>query len=332
MDSQRSFTRIIANGIRLCLTGLLILLSAEQAVTAQEQAPIPEEAVNLYALGPNDVLSIQVLEAEEINGREVRIDNSGFINLPMVGRLQAAGLTLRELEEAVSARLSKFIREPQVAISVSDFRSQPVSILGAVNNPGVHQLQGPQTLLEVVSLAGGLRQDAAYRASITRRAEQGPIPLAGAGLDESGRFFVAEADLASAMEGQNPAANILVRGNDVISVPRAPLIYIMGEVKKPGGFVLDGRESITVLGALARAEGLAPSAAPAKAMIVRGTGTANRTEIPVDLKGILKAEDADVHMKADDLLFVPASGSKRAFSKALETAVTLGLGLAIYRR
>ncbi len=216
---------------------------------------------------------------------------------------------------------------------MSEFRSQPVSVLGSVRTPGVHQIRGRKTLFEVLSLAGGLNPDAGSSIKITRRKEAGPLPLPGTKDDASGEFQVAEVAVKSVMEARNPQENIEVLPNDVVSVPRADLVYVIGAVKKAGGFVLSEKEKISVLQALSMAEGLDKSAASKEARILRPVGDSEtRLEIPVNLKEIMTGKSGDVSLLANDILFVPVNGPKNAFTRGLEAAIQIGTGVAIYRR
>lgn len=225
------------------------------------------------------------------------------------------------------------MNEPVVTVTVASFRSQPVSLLGAVTNPGVHQLQGRKTLFEVLSLAGGLRQDAGSSIKITRRKEWGPIPLPTAQPDSTGEFWVAEVNVKSVLEARNPQENIIVQPHDVISAPRGQLVYVIGAVRKAGGFVMGERETISVLQALSMAEGLDKVSSAKNAKVLRPQpGGAARTEIPVDLTKILTGKARDVHLQADDILFVPTSATKGAAMRGVEAAVQITTGLVIWRR
>jgi polysaccharide export outer membrane protein len=286
-----------------------------------------------YVLGPDDQIVIHVLDSDEIGVSPFRIDMRGSINVPLAGRLQAAGLTVEQLEVALTARLTEYFKTPVVTVSVFEFRSQPVSVLGAVNTPGVHQIRGRKTLFEVISEAGGLKNEAGNGIKITRRKEFGPIPLPGATTDASGEFSVAEVSVKSVMEARNPQENIQIQPNDVISVPKAELVYVIGAVKRAGGFVLSEREHISVLQALSMAEGLDRVASPANAKILRASNdAATRAEIPVDVNRILAGKISDVQMLANDILFIPNSAAKSAAMRGLEAAIQLGTGVAIYRR
>jgi len=283
-----------------------------------------------YVLGPDDQITIRALDAEEISDKPFTIDTSGYVNLPMLGRIQAAGLTVPQLESAIAAKLKEFVWEPHVAVTVSEFHSQPISVIGAVNTPGVQQLRGRKTLVEVLSGAGGLRPDAGYRVTIQRKAERGPIPLPGAKPDPTGQFSLAQVSMPSIMTNLHPEENIQIQPNDVISVPRAEMIYVVGEVKKSGGFPLDERETLSVLKAVSLSEGLLSTASPGSVRIIRGQG-ADREEIPIDLRRILSGKAEDVSLRANDILFVPSSVSKKASIRAIEAAIQLGTGIVIWR-
>ena len=291
------------------------------------------ETPSNYLLGPDDQIMILASDAEEISNKPVRIDMRGNINLPMIGRLRAAGLTADLLEAEIENRLRKYLQEPDVAISITEFRSQPISILGAVQTPGVHQLQGRKNLFGVLSLAGGLRPDAGYSVKVTRRIEWGRIPLPGAADDPTGRFSVASVNTKAIMDATNPAENIEIRPEDVISVPKAELIYVIGAVRKSGGYVLGENETLSALQALALAEGLDRFAAPQSAKIMRAVpGQAQRAEIAVNIKTLMGGKSADVTLRADDILFIPTSVGKAAAVRGLESALQIGAGLAVYRR
>jgi polysaccharide export outer membrane protein len=306
------------------------LCFAAAAAAWQAQTPAPRAS---YALGPDDQLIIRALEAEEISEKPVRIDLSGYIRLPLVGRVKAAGLTVEQLEAEIAGRLKEFIKEPQVAVSITEFRSQPVSVIGAVKEPGVHQLQGRKTLIEMLSLAGGLSEDAGNVAKITRRLEFGRIPLPGAADDPTGQYSVAQVELRSVMEARNPQENVLIQPFDVISVPRAELVYVIGQVKKAGGFVLRERETMSVLQALSLAEGLDRVSAPQAAKILRQTPDGGqRTEIAVNVKKILEGKAGDVALQPQDILFIPASAAKAASLRAAEAAIQITTGMIIWRR
>src|SRR5882672_7496896 len=147
--------------LRLFAAALLLAAAFASPSTAGAQNSTEERSGSV--LGPNDQISIRALDAEEISDKTYRVSGSGDLTLPMIGTLRAAGLTVGQLESDVAAALRKYIRNPKVAISVTEFHSQPVSVIGAVTTPGIVQLQGKKTLVEVLSMAGGLRNDSGQR-------------------------------------------------------------------------------------------------------------------------------------------------------------------------
>ena len=286
-----------------------------------------------YPLGPGDQLAIQVVDAEEFNGKGFRVGEQGDLDLPLVGTLHAGGMTVTEFRRSLETALRKFIKQPMVSVSLAEMRSQPISVLGAVNSPGVHQLQGQKTLVEILAMAGGLRSEAGYRIKITRDLTWGTVPLPGATTDETGRYSVAEVDAKSLLEARSPAENIRVQPHDVVTVPAAEMIYVIGNVKKAGAFVMGNREKISVLQALAMAEGMDSMARSTDARILRAQGNdGSRIEVPVDLKKIMEGKAADVPMQSRDVLFVPNSSVKRIGLRALESMISIGSGLAVYTR
>jgi polysaccharide export outer membrane protein len=286
-----------------------------------------------YVLGPGDQVLVRALDVDEIGDKPALIDGQGYIKLPLAGRIRAASLTVEQLEAAITKELKLYVLDPQVTVSIAEYRSQPVSVLGAVGSPGVQQLQGRKTLFEVLSLAGGLRADAGHSIKITRQKGWGAVPLAGAVWDATGEFSVATVSVVSVMDARNPRENILICPYDVISVPRADMVYVIGSVKRAGGFVLNEKEHMSVLQALSLAEGLEITAAVRSARILRTvSGGAPRAEVAIDLRGIMQGRSRDVPLNAGDILFVPSSKAKSVSLRALEAALQIGTGIAIWRR
>jgi polysaccharide biosynthesis/export protein len=287
-----------------------------------------------YVVGPGDNLTINVIDLDELSKetKPFHVDLDGSIGLPLIGSINAAGLTVNQIGAEVADKVKKYVRDPQVTVAVSDFNSQPVSILGAVNEPGVHQLQGNKSLISVLSLAKGLRTDAGDRIEITREKARGPIPLPNAHVDLTGQFYTAELSARSVIEADRPEENIRIMPNDVISVPIAQLVYVVGSVQHAGGFPLNERQSISVLQALSLAGGLDHTAASQRAKLFRSVdGAARRTEISVNVKAILSGKSADLALNANDVLLIPNSMPKAAGLKVLEAALQTATGVAIYR-
>jgi len=309
---------------------------ASASLPAQTVAPEAARAPRGYILGPQDTLNIHVTDLVEFDPKTlgaVRIDGQGDVHLPLAGRIHAAGLTIEQMEKEVAAHLSRVMKNPEVTISIAEFRNHPVSVLGAVKNPGVYQVTGPKTLFEVLSLAGGLNPDASNRIKITRPASSGALPLANARRDLKGDFYIGELNVRDVMDAQSPDDNIQVLPDDVITVPKADLVYVVGAVHRSGGFPLNEKEHISVLQAVSLAEGLDKVAGSSHARILRQSEPgAERTEIAVNVQRILEGREKDVPLQANDILFIPANAAKSVSLRALEVAVQMGTGIAIFGR
>src|SRR6202047_1302514 len=219
----------ISRLLTLGLAGAFLIGSAaaqNPAATAsgEQKAKCDNQIRSTYLLGPDDQLEISGPELTDMPSKPIRIDGDGNVEVPLAGPVHVAGLTVQQTEQEMDKALSKYIRHPQVVVNVAEVRSQPVSVLGAVNSPGVHQVQGHKTVLEVLASAGGIRQDAGYSIRITRQVEWGCIPLPGAQLDASGKYSVAEVNLRKIMDAKTPEENIQIFPHDVISVPKAEMV------------------------------------------------------------------------------------------------------------
>jgi polysaccharide biosynthesis/export protein len=314
------------------LEGVIFILWGAMSCFAQTQQADLEQGLSTYAIGPGDQVAVSVLDLDEIGKDSYRVDMLGNLTLPLVGSIPVNGLTAEQTAGVIRERLGKYLKNPDVTVRLLEMRSQPVSVLGEVRNPGVIQLMGQKTLFEILSLAGGLNSDAGYLIRITREKQWGTIPLPDAKLDETGEFWVAEAGVKEIMDGSSPRTNISVKPNDVITVPKGEIVYVLGAVKKSGGFVLGGREKVTVLQALAMAEGLDRFADTGNSKIVRKTSDTNKPiEIRIDINKLLRGKTKDIPLTSDDILFVPLSGTKQAVARTLEAGVNIGSGIAIWR-
>ncbi|MGA2740638.1 MAG: polysaccharide biosynthesis/export family protein [Bryobacteraceae bacterium] len=320
--------------IGVALIGVALLIAGAAAVAQQPLAvagPPPDQPRTAYVLGPEDTVTIHAQNAPDLSEKPFRVDAEGEIKLPMIGRVHAGGLTIEQLEAEIVTRLKVYLVEPEVTVGITEFRSQPVSIVGAVATPGVHQLEGQKTLVEMLAIAGGLRPDAGPSVKLTRRLEFGRIPLPGAVDDSTHQFSIAEVNLKSVMEAKNPEFNIAIRPHDVISVPHAEVVYVIGEVNHAGALPLNEGDSLSVLEAVSSSGGMLHTAAISHARILRPVpGEQKRAELVVDLKKIMAGQSADIPLLAGDVLVVPGSTGKHAVYRALEAAVTAGTFIASY--
>jgi polysaccharide export outer membrane protein len=258
---------------------------------------------------------------------------NGNITLPLVGRIQAGGLTVEQFETALDTRLEKYVIDPQVSVTVVEFRSQPVSVFGAVTKPGVIQLRAGKTLYEVLSMAGGTTDTAGSTLTVTRLRENGKIPLPGATIDPTGQFSTAELNVQEILDGKNPATNIEIKPNDTISVSEASsnVIYVVGDVQHGGAFSLGGNKRISVLRALALAGGLGRTARPERARIIRGSpGEEKPQEVTVNLKQIFRGKTEDVALLPQDVLVIPTSSRKTFSVDTVPAIVSAAVYGAIY--
>lgn len=315
-------------------TGQNTTLPAQNATPTAEPTSKPDDSANTYVLGPNDQLIIRAVGIDEFNSqpdsKPAQIDMRGYVDVPIVGHVRAAGLTVQQFESALAEELRKYVRDPQVTVTVAEFKSQPVSIVGAVTQPGVYHLTGRNTLVEVLSQAQGLGEDAGNSINITREKKWGPIPLPNCAEDPSGKFYIASVNTKLLMQARDPNANIRVKPDDVISVPKAEMVYVVGDVNKAGAFVLNERDSISVLQAIAMAEGLGHAAATKRAQIIRRGDNQQRREIPTDVSKILSGKAPDVPLYANDILFIPTSAAKAAGIKTMDAIISAAALSIVY--
>jgi polysaccharide export outer membrane protein len=300
-----------------------IVAVAQQPAQPPANAAQPQAAPSIlptYILGPNDQILIRVPQADEINERPFRIDTEGFITVPIVGRVKAAGFTVQALEADLTVRLKEFIREPQVVISVVQFRSEPVFMMGAFRTPGIYPLQGRRTLIEMLSLVGGLQPNASRRIKIARRTEYGPIPLASAVLSADGKTSTVEISLESLTQNVNPDEDIVLQSYDIVTADRAERVYVSGEVAKTAAIELAERDSISVTQALTEAGGFTQYAIRDHVRVLRPVlGTTMRAQIDIDVKRVFEGKDVDFPLQPNDVVFV-ARDSKRALFVPIGTS------------
>ena len=289
-----------------------------QNVTPPPPRELPPDAIRPnYTLGVNDQILVRCPQADEINEKPFRIDVEGFVNMPLVGRVHVAGETIQELEEDLVKRLREYIRDPQVIISVTQFRNEPVFFVGAFNRPGIYPLQGGRTLVEMLTSIGGTQPNASRHLTITRRAEYGSIPLPNVVVDDQKKVSTVEISIGSLRNNVNPAEDILLQPYDVISIERAEQVFVSGEVGRTAGFDLGERDYITVAQVVSMAGGFSRESAKSKARILRPVLNTNRRYvIEVDLKRVFEGKANDEPLLPNDILYVPRSWAPTAWRLA----------------
>lgn len=253
------------------------------------------EKTSGYKVGPKDLLEIKVFEVPELNV-ELRVSEEGTIDLPLIGDVEVEGLTENELAAKLKTLLeSRYVQRASVAVQVREFRSKPISLIGAVKQPGPLSLSGRWTLLEALAAAGGLADNHGNVIYVFRTASNGLTDRV-------------EIDVNDLMVRGDARLNIPVFANDLINVP-APVritIFCLGEVARPGALEFSTTERTTVLAAIAHAGGLTDRAS-SKILIKRRNRSGKETEIEVNYKRIVSGKDPDVELLPNDVVVVKRS-------------------------
>jgi polysaccharide export outer membrane protein len=265
-------------------------------------------------VGGGDLLRVTVFGASDYN-HEVRVADDGSLTLPLIGTVRVAGMTTQEIATDLQARLSRggYFNNPQVDVFVKEYATQGVSVLGEVQKPGVYPLLGARTLFDVISSAQGTTQTAGDKVSIIHRDRPLHPEIVKLTYDAK----------------DSPQSNVRVLPGDTVVVQKAGIVYVVGDVQKPAGIVM-ANPNLTVLQAIALAQGTNPNAALDRATLVRKTAD-GQTDIPLRLKKMLAAKIPDMRVQPDDVIYVPNSMVKTSFKRGLEAAIQTISGVIIYR-
>lgn len=284
-------------------------------------------------LGSGDQLLVSVADLDEVTSRTVRIAEDGSVDLPMIGSVQAGGVSLPVFRAVLAAAYSKYVTNPQVSLQLVSSQNQLVSVIGDVNTPNVQELTGPLTLLAAITRAGGAKPDAGPQVIVTREARWGLLPIAGATMSPGTPFSRATLSLDDLVAEKTPENNILLRPGDVISIPKGSIVYVVGNVHRAGGFPLRSSGSLSVIEALALAEGLTANSKSDQSKILRPSPNKGekRLEIAVDIPKVLAGKQTDPQLFADDILYIPNSAAKTGARRAAEAILQVTTGLLIYR-
>ncbi len=260
-------------------------------------------------IGPDDSLSILLLDSEELS-KTWRVSSTGNVDLPYVGTITVAGMTVEQFQKDLAQRLRKYFWNPELSVYISEYRSQPITVNGAVDKPGTIQLEGSRALFDVIMKAGGPKE-AGEKVTVTRALSRGRIEWPSAKEQEDHMYSVAELDLKTVMDGHSAAANLRVQPYDIVTLDRGreqKLVYIIGGVTKPGAVELITQERVSLLRVLAAAGGLVKGSVPAKTQIMHiGPGGVRTEQATVNLKTIIDGKASDLELTAGDVVMVPAS-------------------------
>jgi polysaccharide biosynthesis/export protein len=304
----------------------------------QQLAALQQPRPGGTPIGAGDLIHIDVFDVPELS-RDARVSDTGDFTYPLIpGKISVAGLTVFQIEDKIGQLLVEngLVAHPQVSVFLKEQNSQPVTVVGAVNHPVVYQVVRPTTLLELLSAAGGISDEAGSQILISRPVREGgpgvqPVSDATSGAADQQTISIRLQDL---LESGDTKYNVPVYGGDIVSVPRAGMVYVLGAgIAAPGGYVLENHgDQLTVLKAVAMARGLTGFAKADGAVIMRiNPATGQRDEIHVRIKQMEKHRDEDPPMKSSDILYIPDSAGLKALAKGAGAALGLGTGIAIYR-
>jgi polysaccharide export outer membrane protein len=296
------------------------------AVVRPDPTRLLRRALTEYRVGARDLLEVEIYELEEPNKSKVvrtRVSQDGNIVVPLLGQLLAGGRTAQEIQTDITERLgADYLVHPTVNVLVAEHEARRVTVLGAVATPGTFHLQdNSTTLIDVLALAGGPSEKAGSEVYVVHAPlpeRDGAVALPAAATrtaaDGDPGLNIVKVDLRDLIERGDMSVNCVLEDGDVVQVPAAPQIFVMGEVRLGGAFPL--RTDITLLRAIALAGGLKPEATPSATVLIRSTAR-GRVTIPIDLNEVGAGSEKDLLMQADDVLVVnQSSGEKflRGFS------------------
>jgi len=261
-----------------------------------------------YLIGPEDVLEIEAYNVEELK-KTVRVNSQGDIALPLVGVIHVKGLTASEVEQFIAKKLDKYVQETAVTVFIKEYKSQRISVIGAVNKPNVFAVTGQRYLLDMLMMAEGLAKEAGSICYVIR-----PI-LKHSPTERSTTMVI---DLDELLVGGNLTLNIPVFAGDAIHVPKGGLIFVDGSVKVPGAYSFRSRTT-TLVQAISMAQGMNADAALSDIKIFRDNGKGEREAIPADYDAIRNGEQPDILLSENDIIIVPQSGVKNFFNGFVST-------------
>ena len=307
------------------LSLFLLILTAVLSAGAQATLPVSSKStteessapsVHALQIAAGDLLDLSVFDTPELSTK-LRVDEHGNVSLPLAGVLPVAGMTAEQAGLAIEARLrqTEILKDPHVSVTVLEYATQGVTVVGEVKNPGVYPLLGSHGLLDLISAAGGVTPNAGKAVTVTHRSDPDhPVIVK-----------------IESRPGSTAAVKVDISPGDTIMVSHAGIVYVVGDVGKPGGFLIENNDRLTVLQAVALAQGTNKTAALNQAKLIRKTET-GRQEMPVPLKKILSNNAADEPLADGDILFIPTSQAKNAAYRGMETALQMATGVVVYGR
>jgi polysaccharide biosynthesis/export protein len=302
-----------------CAAAFWALLIAQAMVGNAQQTGSPTtDVAPPLKIGPGDLLEVSMFENSDLSGR-FRVDERGDITVPLIGVVHVQGATAEEAAVMIERRFveAEILQpaESHATVFIAEYATQGITVTGEVKTPGVYPALGVRTLNDVVTAAGGVTMTAASKVVITHKS------------DPDNQITVEY--IPEALKPVIP--NVQIFPGDTVMVPRAGIVYVMGNVNRPGGFVLDGRNTLTVEEAMALAGGGGHAAAIKRAQLVRTLEDGRKEAITIPVNLIYKGQAPDVAMKDGDILYVPTSNGKLITEQAIISALSIGTSVAVYR-
>jgi len=273
---------------------LILILAASVILFAQGRGQ--ERYAADYRIGAKDLLNVSVFGLDELN-KTVRVSEDGKISLPLLGEVEVEGLTKTELEKKLSLLYGeKYLQNPQVTVFIREYQSKRISVLGAVKNPGPHEILGRQTLLQIISQAGGLTADAGYEIIVIRQLQDGTSTSLKISIED----LILNGDAR---------LNIPLEPNDIVNIPvdKTVFIYVFGKVGRPGAIQVKKSNIPTILQAIAQAGGFSERASKGGVLIKRKDKDGKEQQIKVNVKDIIKGKKPDIQLKENNVIYVPES-------------------------
>lgn len=276
-----------------------------------------------YIIGAEDLLEVDVFQADELR-RTVRVSSRGYIGIPLIGHVKAKGLTPVQLEKEIADKLSRYLEEPLVSVFVREYKAQKIGVMGAVTSPQVYAVTGQKRLIDMLSMAGGLKREAGNICYVLR-------PVVSEETQNITRTETIVVDLNELLEKGNVVLNIPVFSGDVINVPKGGVVFVDGAVAKPGVFQMQGKT--TLVQTIAMAGGIAYEADRADITVYRDNGEGLRETIAADYDAIQGGQRDDIVLRENDIVIVPKDGVKNFLSGFINTIkglVSFGFGKTVY--
>lgn len=313
MRSSQLRKLLVAVSLCVLLTVSVLAQTAPPSASAPQAAPVPATA-HALRISAGDLIELGVFDTPELSGR-LRVSEEGDVLLPIAGAMHIAGMTSGEAAAAIEHRLlsADILKDPHVSVFITEYATQGVNVGGEVRTPGVYPLLGSHGLMDLIAASGGLAPTAGRAVTITHKSDpEHPIIV----------------QIDTTPGSVSPSVDI--QPGDTITVSHSGIVYVVGDVAKAGGFLIEGNQRLTVLQVLALASGPNHSAAQNKSRIIRKT-TTGRMEFPVPIKQIIAGKAVDPMLEDGDILYVPGSAGKAAVLRGTEAAIAVTTGLIVYK-